>query len=130
MFIVVFIIVVLVYLFLSTKNDEVRKINNQGGIYLKYKVLIDYFLTYPGVRIESKNSYSMTLILKDKYVITRITIGHGFEDVSVFWEQDSVTFGKHNLKWQFSESLSQYQMIDLISNELEIYNKNLFSNGF
>lgn len=130
MFIVVFIIVVLVYLFLSTKNDEVKKINNQGGFYLKYNVLIDYFLTYPGVRIESKNSYSMILILKDKYVITRITIGHGFENVSVFWEQDSIAFGKHNLKWQFPESLSQYQMIDLISNELEMYNKNLLSNGF
>lgn len=130
MLIILLIVVVLAYLYVTTKKSEVSKINNQGGIFFKYKILIEYFLEYPGVKIETKNSYSVILILKDKYAVTRITIGHGFEDVSVFWELNSIAYGKHNLKWKFPESLSQYQMIELIENELEIYNKNLFGNGF
>lgn len=113
------------YLFFSTKKEEVDKIKSQGGMFLKYKILIDHFLSYPGVIIESKSSYSIVLALKDNHVITRFTISHGFEDVSVFWDHQSISFGKHSLSWKFSESLPQTQMIDIIENELEIYTNNL-----
>lgn len=127
---IIIIVLFLLFLFFSDKKQEVDKINNQGGIYQKYKVLIDHFLEYPGVKVESRNSYSMILVLKDKLVITRFTIGHGFSDVSVFWEHSSLMFGKHNLKWRFPETLSQRQMIDLIDNELEIYMHKLVESNF
>ncbi len=128
--ILLFVVAVFVYLFISTKREEVTKVKSQGGLYLKYQELIDYFLTIPNIKVEKKNSYSIILAVKDPTVITRFTIGHGFEDVSVFWFHQSVMFGTHSLKWNFPESLPQSQMIDTIEQELELYNRNLIGNGF
>ena len=130
MFWVIFIGGILIYLFISTKKGEVQKVQSQGGLYLKYKELIDHFLTIPNIEIEKKNNYSIILAMKDKYVVTRFTIGHGFEDVSVFWSHQSYTLGNHSLNWKFPESLPQSQMIETIERELEIYHRNLVSNGF
>jgi hypothetical protein len=116
--------------FVLDKKEEVDKVKSQGGLYLKYKELIDHFLTIPNIKVEQKNNTSMILAVKDQYVVTRFTIGHGFEDVSVFWNHQSVTFGKHSLNWRFPESLPQSQMIDTIENELDIYQQNLLSDGF
>lgn len=120
----------LIYLFISTKKEEVDKVKSQGGLYLKYRELIDHFLTIPNIKVEKKNNSSMILAVKDQYVVTRFTIGHGFEDVSVFWNHQSVMFGKHSLNWTFPESLPQSQMIDTIERELEIYQRNLIGDGF
>jgi hypothetical protein len=128
--ILLFVGAVVIYLFISTKKEEVSKVKNQGGLYLKYQELIDYFLTIPNIKVEKKNSYSVILAVKDANVVTRFTIGHGFEDVSVFWVHHSTMFGKHSLNWNFPESLPQSQMIDIIEQELELYQRNLISDGF
>ncbi|WP_036153864.1 hypothetical protein [Maribacter forsetii] len=127
----IFIIVcVLGVWFVLDKKEEVDKVKNQGGLYLKYKELIDHFLTIPNIKVEKKNNTSIILAVKDPNVVTRFTVGHGFEDVSVFWNHHSTTFGKHSLNWSFPEGLPQSQMINTIENELEIYQRNLLSNGF
>jgi hypothetical protein len=128
--ILLFVGAVVIYLFISTKKEEVLKVKNQGGLYLKYQELIDHFLTIPNIKVEKKNSYSVILAVKGANVVTRFTIGHGFEDVSVFWVHHSTMFGKHSLNWSFPESLPQLQMIDTIEQELEIYQRNPIGNEF
>ncbi|TXD48669.1 hypothetical protein [Polaribacter sp. IC073] len=130
MFLVFIVIGIAVVWFVLGKKEEVAKVNVQGGLDLKYKELIDHFLIIPNIEIEKKNSYSMTLVVKGVNVQTRFTIGHGFEDVSVFWNHQSIMFGKHSLNWNFPEYLPQSQMIDKIEKELEIYQRNLIGNGF
>jgi hypothetical protein len=130
MFWVIFIVGILVYFFISTKKEEVDKVKSQGGLYLKYKELIDHFLIIPNIKVEKNNNSSMILAVKDQSVVTRFTIGHGFEDVSIFWNHQSVMFGEHSLNWSFPESLPQSQMIDTIERELEIYQRNLIGDGF
>ncbi len=125
----VVVIIVLLYLFFSTKSEEVARVNNEGGFYLKYKELIDYFQSIPNIKVEKKTSTSVILLVQDKFVSTRFTIGHGFEDVSVFWYHQSLTFGNHSLNWTFPENLPQSQMIRLIENDLEVYERNLLSNS-
>jgi hypothetical protein len=119
------IVAFIIYLFVTHKKEEVDKIKNQGGIYFKYKELIDYFLTIPDIQVEKKNSYSITLLVRGAGVETRFIIGHGFEDVSIFWNHKSIMFGIHSLNWKFPEYQSQSQMISTIERELEIYQKNL-----
>lgn len=127
----VFIVVAfLVFIFFMDKNEETNRVKQQGGFYLKYKELIDYFLEIPKIKVEKKNKTSITLSVKDRYVVTSFTIAHGFEDVSIFWNHNSITFGKHSLSWTFPESMPQLQMIQLIENELNIYQKNLMGDGF
>ncbi len=124
------ILAFIIYLFVTAKKEEVAKINNQGGLYFKYKELIDFFLTIPDIEVEKKNNYSIILAVKGSGVITRFTIGHGFEGVSIFWLHQSLVFGEHSLSWNFPEYLPQSQMIDTIEKELENYQQNLLTDNF
>lgn len=117
----------LLYLFFSTKRDESIKVKKQGGFYLKYKILIDYYASEPNIIVEKRNNSSITLALKDKQVITRYTISHGFEEVFVFFHQQSLAFGEHSLKWKFPETMPQDHMIEMINQEINLYYKNLMA---
>ena len=120
----------LIYLFFSTKKEEIVRINSQGGFYNKYRVLIDHFMEIPNIQVENRNSDKISLVVKDPFVQTKFTIAHGFEDVSIFWHHQSVTFGSHSLNWRFPEFASQSEMIATIERELELYQRNLLQNQF
>lgn len=125
MFWVILVVGVLIYLFFSAKSEEKEKLNRQGGFYFKYKYLIDYYADEHGVVIEKKDKTSITVAMKDSRAITRYTISHGFEEVHIFFHQQSLNFGEHSLKWNFPESMSQEHMIDIINQEVHLYFKNL-----
>ncbi|PHS10023.1 MAG: hypothetical protein COA88_03050 [Kordia sp.] len=123
---VLFIGGVLIYLFISTKKDEINKVNSEGGLEVKYRVLLKYFMEIPNVQIERKSSTSIILAIKDTHVVTRYTISHGFGNINVYWDHNSAMFGKHSLKWCFPEDYSQYLMLSTIEHEYEEYQKKLF----
>lgn len=125
MFWVILVLGFIVFLFFSTKKEESQKLKKQGGFYLKYKYLIDYYANEPDVIVEKRNNSSITLALKDVRAVTRYTISHGFEEVYIFFHQQSLNFGEHSLKWNFPESMSQEHMIDIINQEVHLYFKNL-----
>jgi len=125
MFWVIMIIGGLLIMFLLDKKEEVSRVQSQGGFYLKYKELINHFATIPRIKVVNKSNTSITLSVKDSLVVTSFTISHGFEDVSIFWNHNSIAFGKHSLNWRFPESMPQYQMISLIEDELSIYERNI-----
>lgn len=127
--VIIIIGVVLLFLFFSDKKQEVNKIQQQGGFYRKYKVLIDYFLSIPEIKIERKDKDRIILIAKNYSASTRFTIAHGFEDVTIFWNHQSLAFGEHNLNWTFPEGLPQNQMLALIEKELSIYERNVLNLG-
>lgn len=129
--VIVFIVVsILLYLFLTGKHDEVKKVERQGGFYVKYNLLISYFLEIPNIQIEKKGKTSIILAVKDKNVTTRFTIAHGFDDVSIFWNHSSKIFGEHSLSWRFPSYFSQSLMIEKISKEMKVYENNLLGNGY
>lgn len=119
-----------IYLFISTKKEEVTKVQKQGGFYLKYRELLDYFYHLPNIQVERKTNTSIIFAVKDKYVVTRFTVAHGFEDVSIFWNHQSAMFGNHSLNWNFPESLPQSQMLVTMQKELGLYERNLVGDGF
>ncbi len=124
---VVLIVIFLVYQFISKKREEVSKINKQGGFYIEYKELIDSVLSIPGMEIEKKNSYSITVSNKKGTSYTRFIIGHGFEDVSIFWYHHSIVYGEHKLNWRFKSHEPQQFMIETISREIDTYSYNLMN---
>lgn len=128
-FVVIAITIFLLYIFFSDKNDEVKKVQNQGGLLVKYKILTNHFLNIPMMKIERHSSTSITMAVKEPKVVTRFIISHGFENVSVFWFHQSLGFGEHSLNWTFPEAMEQLAMIKVIDEELNRYQINLI-NGF
>ncbi|HCE53843.1 MAG TPA: hypothetical protein DER05_02125 [Lutibacter sp.] len=119
----------LLYLFISTKKEEVQKVQNQGGVLVKYQTLTNHFLSIPMMKVEQRSSTSITMAVKEPKVVTRFIISHGFENVSVFWFHKSLSFGEHSLNWRFPEGMEQLAMIKEIDEELYRYQINLM-NGF
>ena len=115
----------LVYLFISTKNDEIQRVENQGGLVLKYRELIGHFLSIPGILIERKTSSSIVLAVKDNHAITRFTLIHGLENLGFFWSHRSVGFGDHSLKWDFPSNMPQEEMIEIIENGISNYSRKI-----
>ena len=115
----------LTFLFISDKKEEVQRVKHQGGLQSKYRELMTYFMSIPNITIERRSPTSITLAVKDVAVVTRFTISHGFEDVSIFWNHKSRAFGEHSLNWKFPEYYPQSQMLSIIENEMEMYQRNL-----
>lgn len=130
MFWIIVILVILAYLFFSDKKYETNRVQQQGGFYLKYKELLDYFLTIPDIKVEKKEKTRMVLVARNYSAVTRYTIAHGFEDVSIFWTHNSLAYGEHYKSWTFPESMPQKQMLELIEIELDAYTRNVIGNGF
>lgn len=128
-YIVLVLIVFVIYIFFRDKQDEVSRIQSQGGFELKYGVLIHHFLSIPRMKVERRSKSSITVSVKDPAVMTRFTISHGFEDISIFWQHKSITFGEHNLNWRFPESMSQHTMISVIEDELGTYEQKLMNSS-
>lgn len=122
---VVAIIVFIIFLFFRDKQDEVSRIQSQGGFEFKYRVLIHHFLSISGMQVERGSKSSITMSMKNTSVITRFTISHGFEEVTIFWQHNSLGFGEHKLNWRFPESMSQQTMIKVVEDELGAYEKKL-----
>ncbi len=128
-FVVIAIAIFLLYIFISDKKEEVQKVQNQGGVLVKYRTLTNHFLSIPMMKVEQRSSTSITMAVKDPNVLTRFIISHGFENVSVFWFHKSLSFGEHSLNWRFSERMEQIAMIKVIEDELQSYEIKIV-NGF
>lgn len=121
------IAVFFLYIFFSDKKEEVVKVQNQGGLLVKYKILTNHFLNIPMMKIEQRSSTSITMAVKEPKVVTRFIISHGFENVSVFWFHQSLGFGEHSLNWTFPEAMEQLTMIKVIDEELNRFQMNLIN---
>ena len=128
-YIVVAIIVFVVFLFFRDKQDEVSRIQTQRGFELKYGILIHHFLSIPRMQVERRSKSSITMSVKDAAVITRFTISHGFEEVTIFWQHNSLRYGEHKLNWRFPESMSQETMIQVMEDELGAYEQKLINSS-
>jgi hypothetical protein len=128
-FVVIAIAIFLLYIFISDKKEEVQKVQNQGGLLVKYRTLTNHFLSIPMMKVEQRSSTSITMAVKEPKVVTRFIISHGFENVTVFWFHQSLGFGEHSLNWRFPEGMEQLAMINVIEEELRRYEIKLM-NGF
>ena len=129
--IIIGIVIISFYNFNNARKSETNKLNEKGGFRVKYKELIEHFLGIPNIQIEKQNATSITLAVIDKNVVSRFTITHGFDDVTVFWNHHSLEFGEHSLNWNYPTNQPQSQIIKLIENDLEHYQDNLLKeHGF
>lgn len=128
LYLIISILIVLLIKFIIDKNKEVAKIKSEGGMMIKHSKLIRSLSTHPQSIVKQISPYSVKIIVKDKFVITTFTINHGFSDYTVFWDHQSVTFGEHNLNWKFPEYMDQNSALNLISNELVLYEENMIKN--
>ncbi|KVV16404.1 hypothetical protein [Flavobacterium sp. TAB 87] len=122
---IIVIVIFLAFIFFSDKQQEAKNVQLSGGFYVKYDELIEYFYTIPELVVENKEKMRITFVAKNYSAVTRFTVAHGFEDVTIYWSHNSSEFGQHSLHWTFPETMPQSHMISLIENEVNLYQINV-----
>lgn len=118
--IIIFVIVIISIIgFTKDLSKETKSVQKQGGMRVKYRILINHFLDGNDnkARIIQETSTFINIGFTSAGGRTAIFITHTFGKVVIEWKVDSPVFGKHQLKWQFDENADQREMAEKVENE-------------
>lgn len=126
MWIIIGIIIVIAFIYLNKKGNEINRTISEGGMIKKYSVIINSIMN------EDSRS-QITHVSGDQVHIDLSTAGgntlfiliHNNNHLTVKWKVLSPIYGSHNKKWTFPSDLDQEIIIDKITSDLDIYLKNI-----
>ncbi len=121
---IIFAAVLLFCFTLLLRSETAKKIGSQGGMLIKYNILINY-LTFEGSKIIYNTNTAVIIEARAQNVVTTYQIIQAFDLLSIEWKMNSVFTGVHKLKWNFNENVNQHEMIRIIENDLAKYVANL-----
>ena len=124
-----FIIVIIgfvIFSFVKDSKAETDKIVKEGGIYNKYKTLIDNFIdSSSGMNVIKKNNKYMCVGMNNSSGSIVFHFQHTFNQINVTFEMKNIFIGDHKLKWDFPETMPQTDMIKHIENRTRQYMDNV-----
>ena len=111
---------------LNKQKDYIKK---QGGMLMKYQVLVDnILLSSPGLNLEEETDHAITLASDDKIPgKTIIILTQTFKRLTIKWKT-SHRYGKDYLEWEFDEFYDQDKIFNKINHDIAEYNKNIIEN--
>ena len=119
----IWIILIAIIVFIAIKfsgdaSKQANEVRSQGGMKVKYKVLVEYFM----------NSHRENKLIKETN--TYLCIGHSnyggssvfhlqqtFGEITIQFEFNNPMMGKQKLEWSFNENMNQFDMINRIEND-------------
>lgn len=129
--ILIFILVIVgftIFSFIKDSIAETDKIVKEGGIYNKYKILIDNFIDpESGMKVIQKNNKYMCVGMNNNAESVVFHFQHTFNKINITFEMKNVFIGDHKLEWDFPETMPQIDMIRHIENRTRQYMENVTS---
>lgn len=129
--VLIFILIIVGFVIFSFAKDsmsETDKIVKEGGIYNKYKTLIDNFIDpESGMEVVEKTNKYMCVGMKNTSGSIAFHFQHTFNSINVTFEMKNIFIGDHKLDWDFPETMLQTEMIKHIENRTRQYMNNVTS---
>lgn len=129
--IVIFILIIggfMIFSFAKDSMSETDKIVKEGGIYNKYKVLIDNFIDpESGMQVIKKTNKYMCVGMSNSSGSLVFHFQHTFGQITVTFEMKNIFLGNHKLDWDFPETMPQTDMIKHIETRTRQYMDNVTS---
>lgn len=129
--VLIFILIIVGFVIFSFAKDsmsETDKIVKEGGIYNKYKTLIDNFIDpESGMEVVEKTNKYMCVGMKNISGSIAFHFQHTFNSINVTFEMKNIFIGDHKLDWDFPETMPQTEMIKHIENRTRQYMNNVTS---
>ncbi|TVQ51505.1 MAG: hypothetical protein EA362_00190 [Saprospirales bacterium] len=130
MLVLVIIVSVLVYFVVAFNNDssdQKDRIRSQGGMYQKYKILVDATKDEGGIPLKIIKITAETLVLEylNQKGRTTMIFTQNWNDIIINWDFASPTYGNHKLTWTFPEYHDQLLISNQIKSDLLEYQINL-----
>jgi hypothetical protein len=114
--------------FLFDKNNQASKIKSEGGMKNKYQHLISLILSDDErIEIIQETQDFITLGKSNNKENTLFILTQTFGLLTVQWEIDNKTIGKHRLEWDFEEYGDQEKMANEIDNSIQKFKTNNLS---
>lgn len=122
------IVGICVFPFIKDSMQETNRVVKEGGIYNKYKTLIDNFIDPgSGMNVIQKTNKYMCVGMKNNTGSIVFHFQHTFKRINVTFEMRNVFIGNHKLDWDFPETMPQTDMIKHIENRTRQYMNNVTS---
>jgi len=124
--IVIIVLLILVGNFVYDRYNMLEEIDSNGGLIIKYKILIDYMLSRSGGNITSKGKDHISIDYVGIGTLTHFSIIPGFDTVIVNWSFKCEPLATFQKDWKFDiNKVSQVQMIEIIDCDIEKIGKPL-----
>lgn len=113
---------------MKDSKTETDKLVKEGGIYNKYKTLIDYFIDPDsGMKVVEKTNKYMYVGMRNSSGSITFHFQHTFNKINVTFDMKNIFVGDHKLEWDFPETMPQTDMIKHIENSTRQYMDNVAS---
>ena len=90
-----------------------------GGMKKKYSLLINSLLEGDSRSKIYKETPTILILGVEGYgAYTKFELEQAFDTLFVFMTVDTKAFGKHQLKWEFNDKLSQEKMVEIIGRDI------------
>lgn len=117
--IILIVVGIILFKFLTDLNKERNKLDAQGGMKEKYSYLIDEILSgHPNCRILDEKKQTIIIGVSSMGGTTTFTLMQTFGSLSVTYEVNSPVYGKFKENWTFDENMSQERMFDKMIYEI------------
>lgn len=120
------VVLVIAFLYLNNKGNEINQTIREGGMIKKYSVIVNSILS-EDVRAQ------VTHVSGDQIHITLLSSGgktlfiliHNNNHLTIKWKVASPVFGSHEKKWTFPSDLDQNIIMEKVLTDLESYQSSL-----
>jgi hypothetical protein len=124
--VILIIIVIVVALFLKDMGKMKRKVQKEGGMKVKYSLLINHLLNEaPNMKITKVTATDVDLVSGGAVGSFAYFLTHTHSGLVVQWKFQNAIYGNHKLTMEFPNGTSQQNMITEISSRVETYCENL-----
>ena len=114
--------------FFSDVNKQKVNVKKQGGMRVKYRILINRILSCSSdVKIMQETSVSILIGVSGISGSTGFDITQTFETVTIQYRAKSSVFGNHKLEWRFNSNMDQNLMYEKIHEDMEEHNLKIIS---
>ena len=125
--ILLLIIGVIIYFFLKDRDKMLEsQVDGHGGIKQKYSTLIQWLTNYPNARVVKVTRDHVQISCIMQTTATYFFITETFGGVEIIWDARLGIMGNHKMKWDFTSTTSEEEMIERIGVYIEEYNEKLF----
>jgi hypothetical protein len=111
------IIAFIAFSFFNDRKLERQQIESKGGMKVRYRILLEYLLSYPNAEIRALTSDRIDVVSKSGWITQYFMILHTFSKVVLTCRSvNNIKDIKEN--WEFKTSLDQSEMVKIIDKNI------------
>ncbi len=116
----------IIYSFFSDREKMKIKIDSEGGMQIKYAILINHLTYQEDSKILKVSRDHLFFKLTRPNITSYFNLTQSFNNLIVTWKAKG-TFGELNEKWEFPSNMNQTEMAEKIIDGIDFKARNMMN---